>query len=101
MAQRKIIWTKTANEERKAILDYWINRNLSKQFSIRLNKMIIEVLQIIALYPETGRKTNGGNTRVKVIRDYLLFYDYNINEIIVLSIWDANRNNGESPIDFT
>jgi hypothetical protein len=68
MAQRKIIWTKTANEERKAILEYWINRNSSKQFSKRLNKMIIEALQIIALYPETGRKTNDGNTRVKVIR---------------------------------
>lgn len=101
MAQRKIIWTKTANEERKAILDYWINRNLSKRFSIRLNKMIIEALHIIAIYPESGRKTNEGNTRVKVIRDYLLFYDYNFNEIIVLSIWDANRNNSESPIDFT
>jgi toxin YoeB len=100
MARRKIVWTKSANLERKAILSYWVERNLSKRYSIRLNEMIKETLKIASLYPESGRRTNEGNTRVKIIRDYLLFYDYNETEIIVLSIWDANRNYKSSPVDF-
>jgi len=58
MAKRKIIWTQKADEERKQILAYWIVRNHSKTYSLKLNKLIKETLQITALYPDTGRKTN-------------------------------------------
>ena len=45
MAKRKINWTEKANFERKEILDYWIRRNKSKNYSIKLNKLFIETLK--------------------------------------------------------
>lgn len=42
MARRKIVWTKSANQDRIEILSYWIERNSSKSYSLRLNKMIKE-----------------------------------------------------------
>ena len=75
MAKRKIVWTQKANEERKDILAYWIERNQSKTYSIKLNNLIKDTVQIAALYPDTGRKTTFENIRVKIIHDYLLFYE--------------------------
>lgn len=74
MAARKIVWTQKANLERKAILEYWIERNKSKKFSIKLNKLIISTIKQIAETSGIGRKTDLENVRVKIIRDDFLFY---------------------------
>lgn len=92
MVKRVIIWTEKANHERKEILEYWINRNKSKSFSIKLNKLIIQELICISIPPGIGRKTNYKNIQVKIIRDYLLFYEIRKDEIVVLTIWDNRRN---------
>lgn len=92
MAKRKIVWTGKANLERKEILEYWINRNKSKTFSVKLNQLFIQNLRHLAENPTTGRKTESKNIRVKNIRDYLLFYEIRNSEIIVLTLWDGRRN---------
>lgn len=88
---RKIVWTLTAQKERLEILEYWANRNKSKTFSKKLNKLIISTLKDISKNPSIGRKTDLTDVRVKVIRDYLLFYETRVSEIFVLSIWDGRR----------
>ena len=92
MAKRKIIWTKTVNLERKEILEYWILRNKSKRFSIKLNYLILQTLEVLRENPTIGRLTNVNNVRVKLIREYLLMYEFTDSELIVLSIWDTRRN---------
>ncbi len=92
MAKRKIIWTKTANLERKEILEYWILRNKSKRFSVRLNYLILQTLEVLRENPTIGRLTNVNNVRVKLIREYLLMYEFTESDLIILSIWDARRN---------
>ncbi|EKB59270.1 type II toxin-antitoxin system RelE/ParE family toxin [Bergeyella zoohelcum] len=91
MAKRKIIWTKKAHFERKEILDYWIKRNKSKNYSIKLNKLFIDTLKQVSECPTIGRITEFENVRVKIIRDYLLFYEYDSKQVKVLTIWDGNR----------
>jgi toxin YoeB len=92
MVKRKIVWTRKAIQERKDILAYWIERNKSRIYSIRLNKLITETVLLAALYPDTGRKTTIENVRVKTVRDYLLFYETNRTTLVVLTIWDSRRN---------
>jgi toxin YoeB len=88
MVTRKIVWTQKANQERKEILAYWIERNQSKAYSIKLNKLIKESLRLAAQYPNTGKKTTlKKNVRVKIVRDYLLFYEINETTLVVLTIW--------------
>ena len=69
-----------------------MERNQSKTYSRKLNKLIQDTLQLCAFYPDTGRKTTYENVRVKIIRDYLLFYEANKTTIVILSIWDERRN---------
>ena len=88
MAARKIIWTQKANIERRDILEYSIDRNKSKKFSIKLNKLIVGTIKQIAENPGIGRKTNLENIRVKIIRDYLLFYEFDENYLKILTLWD-------------
>lgn len=92
MARRKIIWTFKANQERKDILEYWILRNKSKTFSLKLNKLILYNIGLLAEHPTIGRKTDVQNVRVKIVRDYLIFYEFSDAELIILSVWDGRRN---------
>ena len=92
MAKRKIVWTNTANLERKDILEYWILRNKSKRFSLRLNYLILQTLEVLRENPTINRRTNVDNVRIKLIRGYLLLYEFTVSELIILSIWDARRD---------
>ncbi|MFT4202478.1 MAG: type II toxin-antitoxin system RelE/ParE family toxin [Chitinophagaceae bacterium] len=77
MAKRKINWTEKANAERKEIIEYWINRNQSKTYSIKLNNLFNEAVKKIAERPTIGRKTDfEKNVRLKIVRNYLLFYQF-------------------------
>lgn len=98
MAARKINWTKEANFERKEILTYWINRNKSKTYSIKLNKLFINTLKQISDNPKIGRKTNFENVRVKIVRDYLLFYEFDTKQIKILTLWDGRRDDNKIPL---
>lgn len=99
MAQRTIKWTEKANFERKEILDYWIRRNKSKTFSIKLNKLFIAALKQVADAPTIGRKTEFENVRVRLVRDYLLFYEFDAKQIKVLTVWDGNRDEDSLEIE--
>lgn len=92
MAKRKIVWTKKANLERKEILEYWINRNKSKSFSIKLNRLIINDLKLLSLSPFIGRKTKMENVRVRIVHDYLIFYEILKEEILILTVWDGRKD---------
>ncbi|MDV2447110.1 addiction module toxin RelE [Elizabethkingia anophelis] len=98
MAARKIIWTQKANIERRDILEYWIDRNKSKKFSIKLNKLIVGTIKQIAENPGIGRKTNLENVRVKIIRDYLFFYEFDENYLKVLNLWDGRRDENSQQV---
>ncbi|KQR92684.1 addiction module toxin RelE [Chryseobacterium sp. Leaf180] len=92
MASRKIIWTKEANSERKEILKFWIENNKSKTYSVKLNKLFIKTLKQLADNPKIGRETDLKDGRVKIVRNYLMFYDFSDVQIKVLSIWDGRRD---------
>jgi len=64
MAKRRIIWTKTAVEERREILNYWNNRNRSKTYSRKLNKLFSEAAMLLSKHPE----------------------------IVIQSVWDTRRD---------
>lgn len=99
MAKRQINWTEKANFERKEILEYWINRNKSKSYSIKLNKLFIEAMKQVAQFPTIGRKTDfDKNVHLKIVRDYIVFYEYDSKKVKVLSVWDGNRDENKLEI---
>lgn len=88
----QIVWTEKANIERQHILQFWIEHNKSNVFSLKLNKLIISSIKDIAKRPNIGRKTEFDNVRVKIVREYLVFYEVIKKDFVILSIWDGRRD---------
>ena len=57
----------------------------------------LKVVLLISAHPEIGRKTDIKNIRIKLVRDYLLFYEETEKEIIILTIWDNRRDPEQVP----
>lgn len=89
---RQIIWTERAQEERKEIFTFWNKHNKSSSYSRKLNELIKESLKLICRHPFIGKPTNKENVRVKILKDYLIIYEFTQDKIIVLSIWDSRQN---------
>jgi toxin YoeB len=93
---KKIIWTLRAQQDRKEILHYWRRRNQSNTYSKKLNQLFKQAVLLVATHPHIGRPTDIENVRVKLVRDYLIFYQESEENIFVLSIWDSRRNPDET-----
>jgi addiction module RelE/StbE family toxin len=89
---RKIVWTKIAQEERKNIFKYWNNRNKSTLYSKKLQSLFKESLNLISQNPNIGKLTDIEGVRIKIVRDYLLYYQITSNKVYVLMVWDSRRN---------
>jgi plasmid stabilization system protein ParE len=89
---KEIRWSARANQDRLKILEYWINRNQSNFYSIKLDLLFKENIELLAQIPELGKPTNLPNVRVKIVRDYLIFYRVKDAFLEIISIWDSRRN---------
>ena len=88
----EIIWSPKAKSELIEILEYWVNRNKSNVYSLKLNQLIQEQLIFILEFPKIDRKTDIKNVYVKIIRDYLLYYEIEKGNLHVLTIRHGKKN---------
>jgi plasmid stabilization system protein ParE len=88
----KIVWTEKANIERLRILQFWIDNNKSRVFSLKLDKLFISAIRDLSKKPAIGRKTEFENVRVKIVREYLIFYEIVSQDLVILSVWDGRRH---------
>ncbi len=88
----KIIWTVKAQNDRVEILQYWNDRNKSTLFAVKLNEIFNERVELLAHYPNLGKKTDMKHIRAHIIRDYFIFYKIIEKTIVIVSIFDARQN---------
>ena len=88
---RKIIWSANAKADKIEILKYWVVRNKSNLYSKKLNILLKEAVNLIAISPGIGHLTIKENIRVKIIRDYLIIYEIATDNIFIHSIIDGRR----------
>ncbi len=89
---KKIIWTQKARKELIEILEYWNNRNKSTRFSIKLNKLVEEQINLISEFPNISRATDIPNVNVKVIHKYLLYYEVVDDVLYILTFRHGSKN---------
>jgi plasmid stabilization system protein ParE len=88
-----IVWTAKAANDKISILKYWIHHNKSTLYSIKLNDIIDEAVEFLAIYPLAGKMLfPEDNIRVKIVKDYWLLYTVENSCIVVLRLWDARQN---------
>ena len=90
---KQIIWSRRAQTDRKEIFKYWNKRNKSNIYSKKLNELFKEAVRLISEYPEIGKPTDDKNARLKIVRDYLIIYEVDeIDRLLILTIWDSRQN---------
>lgn len=71
---KKIEWTYTAVQDRFHIYQFWLAHNNSDSHSQKLERLFNEAAKLLAQYPEIGTETDFHGIRIKVIKNYKLFY---------------------------
>ena len=89
---KQVVWSLRAQNDRKEILNYWRLRNKSSTYSKKLNQLFKNSIQIIKDFPQIGKSTDDPNTRIKIVKDYLLFYEETETQILILTIWDSRQD---------
>ena len=73
MAQRNVIWSKTADDQFLNILEYWINRNKSKVYSQKLLKKVDDLIITISEDPFIFRKSDFCEAHYSLIENFSLY----------------------------
>jgi plasmid stabilization system protein ParE len=92
MANREIVWTRNSEIQLQEILEFFIARNKSNQYSLKLYNKFKSELKIAAQNPEIGIKTKLDQIRGLIVGDYILFYEILNDKILVLKVWDSKQN---------
>jgi len=92
MAKREVIWTKVSEIQLQEILEFFTNRNKSRQYSRKLYKKFKTELKGAAKNPESGLKTKFDQIRGLIIEDYIIFYEILEDRILILKVWDCRQN---------
>jgi plasmid stabilization system protein ParE len=88
---KRIVWTEKADLIFTKSLEYFTDRNKSKEFSRKLNKDIRAYLEILAKQPFLGKKTNEEDIRVLIKGNYKIFYQIDADMLIIHLVWDCRQ----------
>lgn len=92
MAERNVIWTKTADIQFVGILDYWVKRNKSTQYSKKLVRLVAERTKQIAKSPLIYKSTDFIDLRVASLGNFSIYYKITKESIIISALWDNRQN---------
>ncbi len=99
MAKFKINWSVEARLDLIDILEFYIERNGSAKFSIRLNSKINKSIKLLSGNPLLGTPTDYNSVRAFVCEDYQIIYEVFDQLIVIVMIWDCRRDPENKIID--
>jgi toxin YoeB len=92
MAKRKIVWSDRAKKRLYGILEFYIERNKSKSYSIKLFKLLHKEVKLLLKYPDLGLKTSEESVRGLIIDTFIVYYEVTEDKIIIHTIWDCRQD---------
>ena len=73
-------------------MEFYAQRNKSKTYSIKLYQRFKKELSILVKQPEIGIKTEIESVRGLIVYDFILFYEFDRERIILHTLWDSRQN---------
>jgi len=99
MVKFKIDWSIEAKSDLIDILDYYIKRNKSNSYSIKLNAKINKSIKLLSKNPFLGIPTDYDSVRALITGDYQIIYEIFGQLILIIMIWDCRRDPEDKIID--
>lgn len=72
-----------------------MERNKSDHYSKKLEFFFKQTAALISIYPEIGVQTDIPYIRVKVVKDYKVFYWNNKDSVQIIRVWDSRNDPGK------
>lgn len=92
MAKREVVWTRNSEIQLQEILEFYTQRNKSRNFALKLYRKFKTELKNVALKPEIGLKTKLDQIRGLIVGDFILFYKILDDKILILKVWNCKQN---------
>ena len=92
MAERRIVWTQTADRQFLEVLGYWLKRTQSNQYPKKLLDAVTKRTKQIALQPNLFRESDFPDTRVATLGNFSIFYKATDDEILIIAFWDNRQD---------
>lgn len=92
MGKGKIIWSVKANLKLFEILEFYSQRNKSKSYSVKLYKRIQQEVSILKKQHLIGTRTDIESVRGLIIDNFIIFYEFKDENIIIHTLWDSRQN---------
>jgi len=93
MARKQIIWSRNARFQLQSVLEFYIERNKSNVYSLKLLDQVEDLMLTLSQNEYIGRLTSNKSTRVIPMKVYLVFYEINSDAIEIVSFWDNRQDN--------
>lgn len=92
MAERNVVWTKTADLQFVGILEYWTKRNKSNAYAKKLIILVSERTKQISETPFMYKSTDFKDTRVASLGNFSIYYKVTDAQIIISAFWDNRQD---------
>lgn len=92
MAKRNIVWTRTADLQLVGVLEYWVKRNKSSNYSKKLLRIVTERTLQISETPFIYKSTDFKDVRVASLGYFSIYYKVTDKQIIVTAFWDNRQD---------
>ena len=93
MARKQIIWSRNARFQLQSVLKFYIERNKSNVYSLKLLDQVEDLMLTLSQNEYIGRLTSNKSTRIIPMKVYLVFYEINSDTIEIVSFWDNRQDN--------
>ena len=93
MARKQIIWSRNARFQLQSVLEFYIERNKSNVYSLKLLDQVEDLMLTLSQNEYIGRLTSNKSTRIIPMKVYLVFYEINSDTIEIVSFWDNRQDN--------
>jgi toxin YoeB len=77
---------------------YWLHRNKSEEYPVKLNNLITNAINLLAEYTHPRTCTDFQDVYVKIVKDYKIFFKEDSSTIYIISVWDTRQNPDKLPI---
>lgn len=81
MAEREINWDRKALQDKSNIIEYWYERTGSVDYPVKLEKLFLSTLSLVADLPRIGPVFDEKrNIRYVIIRGYKIYYTFSSHQ---------------------
>ncbi|HLV40290.1 type II toxin-antitoxin system RelE/ParE family toxin [Xanthomarina sp.] len=92
MAQRNVVWTKTADLQFVGVLEYWAKRNKSNAYSKKLMRLVSDKTKQISKKPFINKSTDFNDIKVTSLGHFNIYYKVTNTQIIISAFWDNRQD---------